>query len=548
VGRNTVKKYRDGAAVPDAAAAAERRAPIREAIENDVLRMLKENAALPRKERRAARDMWAWLVGEKRAAVPEAHVRRIARELRDAAGEEFLPLQHEAGETVQFDWGDMAAHIGGEKTVVSVLVAVLPHSGAPCAFVYPDKTMLSFADGHVRAFAFFGGVGRTSTYDNLRTAVFSGSGKNAVKQDAFKRIEAHYGFEAVFCNRASGWEKSNVENMVGAVRNLAFTPAPRAGSYDELQAHADAKALEYIKTHKIRGRQNSISEDFNRERKALMPLPKAPLDVCGTRRARVRPDQTALCGGVRYSVPHGHVGRDVSARVSPRHVEIYWRGELLHRHGKANGAGQGQCVLAHYLEALSRKPRAVGQALPLSAGVMPPQCAELLRLCHGSDAKRQLVDILLDGRGLGEERTLRALDAANRTGSPTFPLAQLFIAEQAPKPYDSFDIRHRDLSEYGRLIGGGGDDRLRQPNPGTGGKAQAPRLRGIRGAHQAGRLFRREPCSASCRGGLAARRRVREAQDQAGRLPCAKVDQHVHSQAPASEAGCSHGARGVQVH
>jgi hypothetical protein len=152
------------------------------------------------------------------------------------------------------------------------------------------------------------------------------------------------------------------------------------------------------------------------------------------------------------------VGRDVSLRVSPYHIEIYWRGELLHKHGKIHAKGQDQYVLDHYLDALARKPRAVDQALPLARGVMPPQCAEFLRLCPGSDAKRQLVDILLDGRSIGRERALNALDAANKTGSPTFQLVQFYLAQQAPKPYDDFIIEHRDISAYDCLIGGGGDD------------------------------------------------------------------------------------------
>ncbi|MCL2433505.1 MAG: IS21 family transposase [Clostridia bacterium] len=458
VGRNTVKKYRDGALLPAAGKAAARHAPIREAIEGDVIRMLKENAALPRKERRTAHDMWVWLVSEKRIAVSEGHVRRIVHELRDAAGEEFLPLRHDAAEAMQVDWGDMAAYIGGVKTVVSVFVAVLPHSCAPCAFVYPDKTMLSFADGHVRAFSFWKGVARTCVYDNLKQAVRSGTGRHAVKQDNFMRLEAHYGFESVFCNRAAGWEKSNVENGVGIIRSIAFTPAPRVGDYAELQAHIDANVHIYIRTHKVRGHANSVADDLENERRLLLPLPQMPLDICDTCRARVRPDQTVAYDGVRYSVPHGYVGRDVSLRVSPYHVEVYWRGELLHKHDKANIKGQDQYILDHYLDALSKKPRAIDQALPLSRGVMPPQCAEFLRLCPGGDAKRQLVDILLDGRGLGRERTLGALGSANKTGSPSYQLVQFYLAEQAPKPYDSFEIEHGDLSMYDRLIGGDGDD------------------------------------------------------------------------------------------
>jgi len=458
VGRNTVKKYRHGAALPVAGEAAGRRSPIKEAIEEDVLRILKENTMLPRKERLTAHDIWAWLVREMRIAVSEGHVRRIVRELRDVAGEEFLPLQHEAGEAMQVDWGDMSAYIDGVKTVVSVFVAALPHSCAICAFAYPDKTALSFADGHVRAMSFWKGASRKCVYDNLKTAVKSGVGKDAIKQESFKRLEAHYGFEAVFCNRAAGWEKSNVENGVDIIRTIAFTPVPKVKSFRELQAHIDASVLVYIKTHKVGGHKNSISADLEEERKTLRPLPLAPLDICDTHKSRVRPDQTVVHGGVRYSVPHGYVGRDVSLRVSPYHVEIYWRGELLHNHDKINVKGQDQYVLDHYLEALSKKPRAVDQAIPLARGVMPLQCAEFLRLCPGSDAKRQLVDILLDGRGLGRERTLSAIESANKTGSPTFQLVQFYLAEQAPKPYDSFEIEHLDLSAYDRLIGGGGND------------------------------------------------------------------------------------------
>jgi hypothetical protein len=318
--------------------------------------------------------------------------------------------------------------------------------------------MLSFADGHVKAFSRWAGVSKTCIYDNLMTAVKSGTGKNAIKQDNFKRLEAHYGFQAIFCNRAAGWEKSNVENCVDIVRTIAFTPAPRVDGYAALQVHLDAAVLTYIKTHKVSGHKNSISDDLDKERETLRPLPKTPLDICETCRARVKPDQTVTYGGVRYSLPHGYVGRDVSLRVSPYHIEIYWRGDMLHKHDKINVKGHDQYVLEHYLDALAKKPRAVEQAKPLTRGVMPPQCAEFLRLCPGSDAKRQLVDILLDGRNVGRERTLNALDAANKTGSPTFQLVQFYLAQQAPMPYDNFEIEHRDISVYDCLIEGGDND------------------------------------------------------------------------------------------
>jgi transposase len=256
VGRRTVAKYKGGAATPGACER-DRPAPIRESIEGDIKRMLDDNAGAPRKQRLSARGIWEELM-RSGYAVSESHVRRIVQGLRASGGEEFIPLLHEAGASIQFDWGDAAAFIGGEKTAVSVFTAVLPHSHAVCAFAYPDKKWLSFAHGHVSAFSWFGGVPRQSTYDNLSSAVLDGYGNGAEKNAEFMRLEAHYGFNAVFCNRSSGWEKSNVENGVKISRNKAFTPMPRVDSWDGLQKHIGARMLEYNMKHRIEGEPMGI--------------------------------------------------------------------------------------------------------------------------------------------------------------------------------------------------------------------------------------------------------------------------------------------------
>jgi transposase len=236
VGRNTVKKYRDGAATPnDRVVSTPRKATLRDAVEDEIKRMLLENASLPRKQRLSAKDMWEVLVSEHGIAISYPHAKRIVAEIRDTRGDEFIPLEHEIGDSVQVDWlEDVVAIVDGIRTIVQVLVFALPYSGAVWAFVYPDKTMLSFLHGHVRYFEWLTGVCRRSTYDNLKTAVLSGSGKGAVTQETFRRLEQHYVFTAEFCNRAAGWEKSNAENGVKITRNRAITPIPRAKSFDDL--------------------------------------------------------------------------------------------------------------------------------------------------------------------------------------------------------------------------------------------------------------------------------------------------------------------------
>jgi len=457
IDRKTVQKYRDGAVTPGDRVLVPRKAPLREAVEGEITRMLIENATLPKKQRYSAKDMWNVLVNEHGVAISEVHVRRIVREIRDAQGEVFIPLGHEMGDCVQVDWLEkVTAVIGGVKTLVQVLVFALPYSGAICAFVYPDKTMLSFLHGHVKYMEWLQGVARRFLYDLLKTAALSGSGVNAVAQEAFARFARHYAFVPEFCNRASGWEKSNAENGVKITRNNAFIPIPRVKDYEELQNHVSAKLLQYNMTHKIQGRPRKIWDMFLEERAALMPLPLSPFEVDETVQTKVNPDQTVKYDKVHYSVPYGYAGKHVTLRVSPFELSVYHRGNCLCTHGRVGHGGQDQYILDHYLEILSRKPRAAGQALPIKNGVMPPQCRAFLELCPATDKNSQLVDIMLLARDIDVDRVLSALDDAICTGKPTAELVKYYLYGQQ-MPADAFEIKHNDLADYDLLIKEGDD-------------------------------------------------------------------------------------------
>ena len=458
IDRKTVGKYREGAVTPDDRVSVPRKAPLRDAVEGKITRMLMENATLPHKQRLSAKAMWDILVSEHGIAISEVHVRRIVREIRDAHGEAFIPLDHEMGDCVQVDWlENVVAFIGGSRTLVQVLVFALPFSGAVCAFVYPDKTMLSFLHGHVKYIEWLQGVTRRFLYDLLKTAALSGSGINAVAQESFERFARHYAFVPEFCNRASGWEKSNAENGVKITRNNAFIPIPRTKDYEELQNHISAKLLKYNMTHKIESKPRKIWDMFLEERASLAPLPLSPFEVDETVQTKVYSDQTVRYDKVHYSVPYGYVGKSVTLRVSPFKISVYHRGICLCTHDKVCTGGQDQYVLDHYLEILSRKPRAAGQALPIKKGVMPPQCRAFLELCPAADANRQLVEIMLLAREIDEERVLAALDDAISTGKPTAEIVKYYLYGQQ-MPEDEFVIEHNDLSGYDKLISGEGDD------------------------------------------------------------------------------------------
>ncbi len=71
-----------------------------------------------------------------------------------------------------------------------------------------------------RAFAFFGGVPpQRMVYDNLKAVVQTIlTGKERQFNPRFMALANHYLFEPVACTPASGWEKGQVENQVGNIR------------------------------------------------------------------------------------------------------------------------------------------------------------------------------------------------------------------------------------------------------------------------------------------------------------------------------------------
>jgi transposase len=454
VGRGTVKKYRQGAATPNDRVVAQRAAPLREAAEIEIKRMLLENESLPRKQRRSAKDMWDVLLSEHGIAISEAYTRYLVSDIRGTFGETFIPLEHEIGDCFQTDWLENAVVImDGVKILVQVIVFVLPYSGAVCAFPYPDKVMLSFLHGHAGYFQWLGGIPRRGLYDLLKTAALSGSGARAVAQEAFMRFAWHYAFEPEFCNRAAGWEKSHVENGVKITRSKALTPIPRVKNFKELRDHITAKLLQYNMTHKIQGRPHKIWDMFLEEQASLKPLPLSPFEVDETIETHVYPDQTVRYDKIRYSVPYGYVGKHVTLRVSPFELDIYHRGDCLCTHMRVRSGGQDQYILDHYLEILARKPRAANQALPIKKGIMPAECRAFLKLCPAMDANNQLVEIMLLAREAGKGRVLAALNDANGSGKPTAELVKYYLYGQQ-MPDDAFMIKHSNLSDYDKLING----------------------------------------------------------------------------------------------
>ena len=86
------------------------------------------------------------------------------------------------------------------------------------------ETTEAFLDGHVSAFAFFGGVPRSILYDNTKLAVARVLGDGRRQRTRAFELTSHYLFEDRFGRPGKGNDKGKVGNLVGYARRNYLVP------------------------------------------------------------------------------------------------------------------------------------------------------------------------------------------------------------------------------------------------------------------------------------------------------------------------------------
>ena len=132
----------------------------------------------PVKQRHTAKRIFERLRDEHGFAGGYTLVKDHVRICRARGRETFVPLAHPPGHA-QVDFGEAIAIVAGVRQKIHFFCMDLPQSDACFVKAYPRETTEAFLDGHVAAFAFFGGVPLSTLYDNTKIAVakICGDGK-----------------------------------------------------------------------------------------------------------------------------------------------------------------------------------------------------------------------------------------------------------------------------------------------------------------------------------------------------------------------------------
>ncbi len=252
-------------------------------------------------------------------------VKDAVRELKRTSQEVFMPLTQPPGEA-QVDFGHALVKMNGVLRKICFFVMALPYSDAFFIRAYERECTETFWDGHVRAFAFFGGVPRRITYDNSKIAIARIIGPRLRElTEGFLQVVSHYLFRYHFCLVRRANEKGLVEGTVKYGRLNFLVPVPEVQDFEELNAPLEQRCRADLQ-RRLRGKRQSKEKLLAEEQMRFLPLPFTAFEACRTRPGRVNSELLVRFDDNDYSVPMEYAYQDVVVKGDTDGIEQFLSG------------------------------------------------------------------------------------------------------------------------------------------------------------------------------------------------------------------------------
>jgi transposase len=430
--------------------------------------ILEDDKKAPRKQRHTARRIFERLRDEHCYTGGLTIVKEAVAACKLRSAEVFVPLVHRPGEA-QVDFGQAEITLDGQTTTIALFVMTLPYSDAMFVCAFPRECTEAFLEGHVRAFAFFGGVPRRISYDNSKIAVAQITGSRDRKvTDAFIRLKSHHLFDDHFCLVRRPNEKGHVETLIGFARRSFLVPVPIVhGGLEPLNVDLQRRCREDL-ARRLWGKPASKAELLDEQQPALLSLPGESFVA-----ARVDPrcvDSLSLVSfdANQYSVPTEFAHHGVTVVASMDTVRILCGDRVAAVHRRCWGREQVSYDPVHYLAVLERKPGALDFAAPLEDWELPVCFGVLRRRLEaefGGPGTRQFIKVLRLLEWADPAELTRAVERALELGVADADALRLILEHRRERPVGVFCLDGRphlqavtvptpDLSLYASLTAG----------------------------------------------------------------------------------------------
>lgn len=289
-------------------------------------------------------------------------VRNKRNEMKLDRRKPMIPLDHSVPGIGQGDFGAVRFAENGVLHNGHEFVISFPHSTAMFSVLSYGENTECLLESLDTIFRYIGGVPPEIWFDNASSMVKTViQGQGRVLQDKFERFCLHYRLKPIFMNRSAGNEKGSGENAVGTLRRNLYVPLPEFDDlflYNQLTLERCAERIQ-SKKHYIS--QVDVSELFEEDRAALLPLPRNPFDL-STSRSFIT-DETGLFvtdKGYRYSTTPEMALKSVNVKFTATEVIILGddRHTEIVKHRRLYGEETRRSIQwGPYLRAMSYKPR-----------------------------------------------------------------------------------------------------------------------------------------------------------------------------------------------
>jgi transposase len=385
-------------------------------FEDQLKQWLETDSRLPKKQRRTAQRLFEGLQTEGYQGAYDSVQRfvklwKIEQKTTPTTIQAFIPLTFPAGESCQFDWSEELVELGGQVRKIKVGHFRLCYSRKMFVVAYPCETQEMVLDAHIRAFLSFGGVPLRMIYDNPKTiidTVFVGKERQFNRR--FLTLANHYLFEPAACTPAAGWEKGQVENQVGNVREWLFTPRARFASFKDLNVWLEKRCEELSGRPHPTDKTRTIADYFGVEQPLWRPI-TTPFDGYIEHLLRVSSTCLIRFDCHQYSAPAAWVGQVISVKVTAGRLRLVADGCLIAEHERCFGRDQFIFNPWHYLPILERKPGALRHGAPFQEWDLPASIQAVRdRLLKQPKGDKAFVDVLLMAKETGLEAMATACE------------------------------------------------------------------------------------------------------------------------------------------
>jgi transposase len=465
---DTLQKILHHSEPPGYRRAAPRPKPKLESFLPVIHQILEADKKAPKKQRHTARRIFERLRDEHGYTGGLTIVKEAVASWRLRSAEVFIPLAHPPGEA-QVDFGEAEIHLDGKPTKVALFVMTLPYSDAIFVVAFPRECTEAFLEGHLRAFAFFGGVPRRISYDNSRIAVARILGSRDRKvTDAFLRLKSHHLFESHFCLVRRPNEKGHVETLIGFARREFLVPVPIInGGLASLNADLERRCLADL-TRRTWGKSAAKADRLDEERSSFLPMPGEAFVAARVEPRRVDSLSLVSFDANQYSVPTEFAHHPVTVVASVDTVRVVAGDRTAAVHRRCWGREQVTYDPVHYLAVLERKPGALDFAAPLAGWELPVCFGVLRRQLEAEFAgtgTRQYIKVLRLLERASSAEVTRAVGRALELGVADADAVRLILEHRREQPVGLFCLDGRphlrsvavpapDLSAYASLAPG----------------------------------------------------------------------------------------------